>query len=430
MNFKLDQLKMLLANLITSAEKIKAKKTQLISDKHNISVVKPTFKTKELAKILDVDESAVLSAIKEINDNNPDFTIERSSPYNKAPYVLTYEDCLEITKELGILSLQQRREKGEEIECKVISVHNGKGGVGKSTTSATAATHSHFDFKNRPKTCLLDGDPQGTLSHLSDEEIRSSEDTITTIMADNFHVPRDVRLSDEKQSEYRAKLEKLMIPHKLGSITILPSLSVDKFFVVQYCEAFTKYGVPEATLEGLTEEAQSQAHQDSLDKVRNQIMTVFKDCIIEPLKPLFDQIIVDTNPDTNLTTLMYLYASTHLIVPVTGRSADIDAYKSFFTVLEMLSESMMPDDCGLFEVRSLITLNRRQPKEIDDNANKIMMNMNCFSAKIQYSTAYETASEKGVPIHWLERKRGGAVSPALEQITKFYDEYKLWLGWE
>lgn len=395
------------ATWIKNSQKIKPKKETKILDKHKVDTVTPTFTATDLSKILDVPVESVTSAVNALVDVG--YEIKRNGNHSRSSYVLTHEVCVMIAKELGIQTLADRKANGEVIPCVVTTSHQGKGGVGKSTTVNTMACQSHFDFKHQPRTLLIDGDPQGTLRHLSSEEMKATEATITTIMTSAFQLTREERLTSEKQAEYRAALDKLMIRHQLNSIRILPSQAMDKYFSLNFCSEFTKV--------------------DSIDAAKVKIMTVFKDCIISPLEDLFDQIIVDTNPDTNLTTLMYLYATTHLVVPVTGRNTDIDAFKDFFKVLEMLGDNLMPDDGGLFEMRPIITMNRKQPKTIDDNATKILKAMgDAFQTKIAYSLAYEVASEKGVPIHLLERK--SSVTAALPLLEEVYNEYKLWVDWD
>ncbi|MEZ8238696.1 MULTISPECIES: ParA family protein [Vibrio] len=393
-----------LATWVKQSQEIKLAKETKISEKHEIDIFTPKFNKAALALNLGLTNEHIDSACKALEEKG--FVIPRKTNSVRSPYEFDVEMCRMIADELGIKTIKERTGK----KSRVIVVHQGKGGVGKSTKADVLSCEAHFDFKNRPRTLLLDGDTQGTLSLKSNEKLKAVDKTMTDIMTENFKLSREERLKPAKQAELKAKLESLMLDHKLNTIKILPSSSMDKFFTLHYSKEF--------------------AEASGMNEAKELIMTTFKDCIIEPLLDSFDQIIVDTSPDTNVQTMMQLYAATHVIVPVTGRSTDIEAFKDFFKVLEMLGNTLLPDDCGIFEMRPLVTLHREQPAAIETNANKVLKAMpDHFKTRIKYSTAYEKASDLGVSLHCLDTSTV-AVRNALKLTKELYQEYRFWLGWD
>ncbi len=402
-----------LQQYVAMAENVAIVKESNIDPKHKMSISEPTFTRKQLAMILEVEESEVDSAINSLSEMGVTFARKGNNAFD-----FNHDQCIRISEELKIDTLARRRANGEVIKTKTTTVTVGKGGAGKSSTAMMAATHSHFDFKNQPQTVIIDFDDQGTQEHFSSDIISEDEETFTNLIIDNFELSREERLSPEMIAKNREALESMMIIHRLDSIRILPSTSLDKFFSIAYANEIAK------------------AHDN--EEVAAKIVACFKDCIITPLEGHYDQIIIDTNPHTDIATLMTLYACTHLIVPTTGRSTDVKAFVDFFPVVAMLSQEFMPEDALNFEMKVLITMHKNQPAIVAKNAKEVMKQFrgNTFQTMIKHSTAFEVSAQLGQPIHCLDnireagKKKKQYLTDALVNIDNFYSEYKSWLDWD
>lgn len=378
-----------------------------LKDDFQFKPYQPKWFAKALATNLGTKYTTVRDVIQQLNEIG--YSIQKTNPENpNSQYSLTEQECIAVADYILKDTFKSKRANGEQSKAKIIVVTLNKGGSGKTSTCSSLASVSHFDFKNQPRTLLIDGDHQGSLNHLSNEKVDQEATTYTDLMKKALSMTREERLSDEMQSEFRRELQAMMIPHKLSSVMILPTKSLDKLFLVYATQAMINSG--------------------SMANARNEVMTVFTDTVIRPLEMLFDQIIVDTNPEINILNVMYLHSATNVIVPVSGRSNDIFSYKEFDTVMSLLIKQYMPDDCNVYDIRTLITMNKKQPEAINEMAMEVHSKVSCFSQIINYSKAYESASRHRVPLQYLEPS--SAVNGAIKVLDNVYLGYKSFLGWK
>ena len=158
--------------------------------------------------------------------------------------------------------------KEEEIMCKVISVVNQKGGVGKTTTTVNVGIGLAREGK---KVLLIDADPQGSLTaSLGYEEPDDLRITLATMMMDVIN-EEDINLEDG-------------ILHHQENVDLLP--------------ANIELSALEVTMGNVMS--------------REMIMKEY----IDAIRSRYDYILIDCMPSLGMMTINALVSSDSVLIPV------------------------------------------------------------------------------------------------------------------
>ncbi|MGR5296971.1 ParA family protein [Vibrio mediterranei] len=313
---------------------------------------------------------------------------------------LTRDDAIIIVEQLGMKSINEYREEFPDWEPAVFGIHDAKGGIGKSTLAATLSTESSFDIKNRPRTLLFDVDPQGSQRHQFAPEYQSDK-TVGQLIIANIDLTREERLEPEKQAEFRDYLLGIITDTHAEGVSLLPSFALDKTLNV-YLGAKLGSGVP-----------------------KDQVISCIKDIIITPLKNDFDLFFVDCNPSVDVTLYCVYNAINHLIIPVTARTQDTNAYCEYFDVSNTILNSMVTADFkGFKSIKTLINKNVKTNKEIYKRSLAIASGTDCYSTVIYESKAYEDAAANNLPLQLMNHTSRNSKA-ALTEAKALYFEVML-----
>ncbi|MDF9399156.1 ParA family protein [Vibrio sp. 1180_3] len=352
----------------------------------------PAFNAKELALQLGVTEAIFKTGLNKFEEQNG-FKFPRKG--NNALDV-NRSDAIEIMRFFEKKSISDLRD--DDFEVPVLLIHDAKGGIGKSTVAETLATQSSFDLKNRPRTLLIDTDPQGSLRHKLAPKYTKPLHNLLRLLTTNVELSRDIRLSPEKQAEYKAILAEIIVTTHADDVSLLPSFGDCKHLNVYLAGALAR---------GIS---------------KDQVISVYNDVIIEPLRSDFDLIIIDSNPATDMMLYTLYYAGTMLVIPVTGRQQDVNAYVEYLESVKVILSTMMPSDAkGFNDIITLITKNTKKPKSIYNRSLKIKTLARCFSTMIFESKVYEDASENNLPIQLMNHTSRN-VRDSLEHASSLYEE--------
>lgn len=180
-------------------------------------------------------------------------------------------------------------------ECRVISITNQKGGVGKTVTTACLGAVLHESGK---RVLLIDFDPQG-------------------------HLTKGLGYRDN--SEYKRSLKDLLMDESTGGGVIK----------VQDCILHTKEGLDlipsNIELSGVDIFLSSAMSRESL--LRN---------VISDLRDDYDYILIDNNPSLNLFTINALTASDSIIIPVQAEPYATDGLQDLLLTVGRVRYKLNP----------------------------------------------------------------------------------------
>lgn len=267
----------------------------------------------------------------------------------------------------------------------VLNCQNQKGGVGKSTTVISMAAGIALRMHERRRVLIIDLDPQGTVQQITAPMVRESDyDVVLSAV--------DIMLgSEEKEGEYsqlinqgythQEILEHSILNTHIPNLDVLPAFPADERFSQA---AWTEY-----------------AKTGELMHVKR-----LKKKIIEPLKDLYDLIIIDTGPHVNPLSWSALEACNALIVPVSPRKLDWVSTGQFLTNLPDQMQNL-PSKGNNIKFFKVITVNydEEQLRDIDIlNQIKTVLGSYVLNATIKRSSAFEAASRNYRTVFDIRKK--------------------------
>ncbi|AYV25028.1 ParA family protein [Vibrio mediterranei] len=261
----------------------------------------------------------------------------------------------------------------DKYQTSVINVQNQKGGTGKSTATISLATELALDFNSRPRVCVIDLDPQGSLRVFVDpDQIEEATlDMLTTVelMLGEYAPSGLYNEYVEQGYSHKQIVDMSLLGTHLPNLFILPAIPSDEVF-------------------------SSIAWQSGLANGDLGYLKLLKERVIEPLKADFDLIFIDTGPHVNPLSWNALYAANVLLVPVTPHKLDWQSTLQFYESLPNQLRNLPNDSEGIVFEKFLIT-NRDTENNRDDEIVDLIkdeMGSLVLNNQILKSSAFEAAA--------------------------------------
>lgn len=371
--------------------------------KHVPTYREVTYTKTVLASMLELE----LRDIQKIMDSIEDEYFEID---NRNWAKITREQAAKIVQKAGVVSIpNQRLNSSDEYDTPVVIINQTKGGVGKTTTAIHLATEGALDVLRDQRVLLVDGDPQGSIIHqLSSTDSDAIFESLYNHISEHADLTREQRLTPENQAAFREYLlNEVITETHLDNLKVLPAVVTD-----------TQIGLV------ITQKIISGGGIDDA-------MTLYNDLVIQPLKAVFDLIIIDTSPSPDLIVANLYYAANHVMFVTTGRKQDYRALISHHTYIAMMIEDLMPSDFnGYHSVKTLLTKhmkvaqNNPTSKMIQKNAAKIQSVNDVYVQSIYENPNYEKASDKKLPVQLLDANRSRAFQQSLDELRALYQEFR------
>ena len=253
-------------------------------------------------------------------------------------------------------------------ECKVISVANQKGGVGKTTTTVNLGVGL---AKNGKRVLLIDGDPQGDLTYCLGFDVNNLDYTLANLMT-GYIEDREI------------DTEEVILSHEEG-VDVIPSnidLSALELMLVTTMN-------------------------------REYIMSR----IIEPLKKQYDYIIIDCPPSLSMLTINEFAASDSVIIPVQAQALPARNMTLLLQTVGRVRKHINPKLKVDGIVITLVDTGTNLAKETAETLQKDFgAKLNIYKTSIPRAIKAAEVAKEGISLYSYEPKNATAI--AYNKLTK------------
>ena len=211
------------------------------------------------------------------------------------------------------------------MSCKIFSLSNQKGGVGKTSTTLNLGAALNAAGK---KVVLLDNDAQGNLTAALGYTPAEQSRTLANLLLAAIDYPEDLDLH----------LQRTVI-HTDSGLDLIPANR-------RLADAAARLQVMQLSQYNAV---------DDVDRACERVMTA----LLEPLKPLYDYIIIDCGLKHELLTVNALAASDYCIIPV---QAHFLASEGIPDVLELVKWVQAKFNPSLKIAGILLTMYQSRPQ--------------------------------------------------------------------
>lgn len=364
--------------------------TQAIEDGYNSA----SYTLHQLQQLPLMNKAKIGRAIEKLTASGRSFMRAPSEQNITKPYVFDLGDVRDIYEATGELSYAEKRSQFNlPHQCKVIGNQNLKGGVGKTTTGVTITTglvHHKNLISKRLRVLIIDMDPQGstTAAFGLSKQMHSAIEAITT------------QASPETVLSW-------VQPTASAGLSILPACSKDAFFSV------TAYKVAE----------QQGVHVSEL-LMRN---------VIEPLKPHFDIIWLDTAPHLDASLLNCLAAADSLVVPVGLDPLELDSSFKFLASLNSMMSELPETRLSIEEIYLMASKSDMSNAQHLDNLQLLshLRPLKVFRARMDQLRPFSMVAEDGRSVFTIQPRYYSGDTKSLRRaqavaedvVTEFYTTF-------